>query len=144
MPRVVLDANVLISAAVNREGAPGKIVSEWRRGAFDLAVSPRLLAEVEHALASSKLRGGVPEARGREIVSSLRADALILDDAPATERVVTRDLKDDYLVALARAADAEVIVTGDRHLLEIPDLVPPAVTPRRFLTILEALDRGYV
>jgi uncharacterized protein len=33
---------------------------------------------------------------------------------------VLRDPKDDYLVALARASDAEAIVTGDRDLLEHP------------------------
>lgn len=35
-----------------------------------------------------------------------------------------RDPGDDYLVALARAAGAEAIVTGDRDLLDHEGLVP--------------------
>lgn len=39
-----------------------------------------------------------------------------------------RDPDDDYLVAIARAARAAVIVTGDRDLLDNVGLEPPACT----------------
>ena len=48
------------------------------------------------------------------------------------------DPSDDYLVALARAGRAHVIVTGDAHLLEA-DLRPQTVPPREFLARLERL-----
>ena len=51
---------------------------------------------------------------------------------------MTADPQDDFLVALGRTADASVIVTGDRHLLEVDGLRPPAVTPRAFLALLAA------
>jgi predicted nucleic acid-binding protein len=42
-----------------------------------------------------------------------------------------------FVVARARAAEAHVIVTGDRHLLELADLRPEPVTPRQFVILLE-------
>lgn len=52
--------------------------------------------------------------------------------------IVSPDPKDDYLVALARASNADSLVSGDSHLLDL-DYLPPlmAVTPRDFLEELE-------
>jgi putative PIN family toxin of toxin-antitoxin system len=138
--RVVLDANVLVSAAVSPSGAPALVVREWLAGAFDLVVSPKLLAEVERGLRGRKLRGRVPLERAEEILAALASHALVVDDPPEVDRVVEADPKDDFVVALARAAGAHVIVTGDRHLLEIDGLEPPAVPPRVFLATLERHD----
>lgn len=41
-----------------------------------------------------------------------------------------RDPNDDYLAVLAQAAAVDPIVTGDRDLLELADLSPPAMTVR--------------
>lgn len=52
---------------------------------------------------------------------------------PIDPPAVTRDSKDDYLVALARAQRVDAIVSGDRDLLEaeLPDLA--VWTPRRLV-----------
>jgi predicted nucleic acid-binding protein len=54
------------------------------------------------------------------------------DDPPASPGL-TSDPGDDYLVALARHAGADAIVSGDRHLLELPEAMPPVLAPRQFL-----------
>jgi hypothetical protein len=59
----------------------------------------------------------------------LSALATPLPDPVAPARVL-RDPGDDYLVALATAADASAIVTGDRDMLDHAGLVPPAITAR--------------
>ena len=38
---------------------------------------------------------------------------------------------------LARAAQADYLVSGDRHLLDHTDPDPPVLTPRQFLELLE-------
>jgi putative PIN family toxin of toxin-antitoxin system len=53
--RVVLDANVFVSAAIQR-GASYRIVQRWLAGdAFDLIVSNGVLAEVEDVLTRPRL-----------------------------------------------------------------------------------------
>jgi predicted nucleic acid-binding protein len=61
---------------------------------------------------------------------------VILDDPPPLPGV-SPDPDDDYLIALARAADADCIVSGDVHLLGLPDPSPPVFTPREFLERLD-------
>jgi len=49
---------------------------------------------------------------------------------------VTRDPKDDYLVALALGADADAITSGDDDLHAATDLGVEVLTPRELLTRL--------
>ena len=55
---------------------------------------------------------------------------------PVEIESATRDADDDYLIALARANEANLIVTGDRDLLEWPEQNPPVVSPASFVGIL--------
>ena len=136
MARVVLDANVLIAAFLSPNGVPAQILLEWRRGGFVLVISPRLIDDVERILLGAKLRARVVETQASFYVARLRQRARLVDDPADVEPVVVADPRDDYLVALARAAGAHVIVTGDAHLLELTDLQPPAYSPREFLARL--------
>lgn len=88
-----------------------------------------LLGEVERGLESSFFRERIPAEDRDQIVAALGRIAIMHDD-PESPPAVLRDPDDDYLVALARDADVEAIVTGDRDLLEHPELEPPAITPR--------------
>jgi putative PIN family toxin of toxin-antitoxin system len=73
------------------------------------------------------------------IIASVREAATEYSDP---ERVVPllRDPDDDYLVALAREAKAELIVTGDKDMLDHSGLEPPAINARgacRFLGLFD-------
>jgi predicted nucleic acid-binding protein len=67
-------------------------------------------------------------------VSTIERVAVMLDD-PVDPEPVLRDSSDDYLLALARSANAEAIITGDKDLLDHAGLQPPAISAR------EATDR---
>ena len=138
MLRVVVDVNVLVSAAIRRSGVPAAILSAWRAGQFELVISDLLLAELRDVLARPHVARFVTRAETEELVAALELSGTFVGDPPPSERLVPGDPDDDYLVALARAGGAQVIVTGDVHLLEL-DLQPPAVTPREFLVRLEQL-----
>ena len=138
MLRVVLDVNVLVSAVIRRSGVPAAILNAWRAGLFELVVSDLLLAELREVLARPHIAQFVISAETEELVAALEASGTLVADPPPGERLVPGDPNDDYLVALARAGRAQVIVTGDVHLLEL-ELQPPAVTPRGFLSRLERL-----
>jgi uncharacterized protein len=135
VPRVVLDTNVLVSAVLTPGGIPDRILADWRDGGFDLIISPSLLTELERVLSSRKL--ATPEHSVAALFAQLQADALLVDDPTTIEPVIAADADDDFVVALARLAEADVIVTGDRHLLDLPALVPPVISPRAFLAALE-------
>lgn len=137
MLRAVVDVNVLVSAALSPDGPPAAIVDAWRAGGFELVASPALLAELEDVAARPRLSTRLGDA-GQALADLVRATALVLDDPPA-ERSVPGDPRDDYLVALARTAGALVIVTGDRHMLDLDGLRPPALDPEAFLALVERL-----
>lgn len=132
MTRVLLDANVHLSALLSPTGPPAEIVTRWRSGEFDLVVSPMLLQELTTAVEHRRLRSRLDVAQVHAYVTTLASDALLVDDPRTTERV-SPDPRDDYLLALARMSGAEVIVSGDRHLTELGDVRPPVLTPREFL-----------
>lgn len=56
MRRVVLDANVYVSALLAPTGSPAQILEGWADGQFDVIVSPLLLAELERVLRRPKFK----------------------------------------------------------------------------------------
>jgi putative PIN family toxin of toxin-antitoxin system len=137
--RAVLDVNVLVSALLSRSGAPARLLVAWQRGAFELVVSPLLLAELERALAYPKLRARVRPAEATELVGWLSRSATQVGDPDAPPPARSADPGDDYLLGLAAAAGAR-LVSGDLHLL---DLAPglPIETPAAFLVRVERETR---
>jgi uncharacterized protein len=134
--RVVLDPGVLVSAVLGSKGAPAEVLDRWRDGEFDMVVSPALLGELERVLLRPKFRHAALEDEVRAYVDALaREGVLVLD--PQHVPAVTVDPADDYLVALAAAAGADAIVSGDKDLTELADPPVPVLTPREFLWRLE-------
>jgi predicted nucleic acid-binding protein len=62
----------------------------------------------------------------------LRARDRILCQGGDVRAQLTPDSDDDYLIALAQAAAADGIVSGDNHLLQFVNPSPPVLMPRRF------------
>jgi len=129
--RVVIDPGVFISALIgSRGGAPDLVVRAFVDDRISVVASPRLLAELELVLRRPKFVAYVDERTVREFVERIRRHAMIVDD-PIEQPAVTRDRKDDYLVALARSEHVDAIVSGDRDLIDV-GLADPAVwTPRQ-------------
>jgi putative PIN family toxin of toxin-antitoxin system len=138
LTRAVIDPNVLVSAFISqRGGSPDRLVRAWREGAFELVVSPHLIAELTEVLARPKFATQAAEGRADAYVPAFAGDAIHHDDVTHPAEV-SPDRDDDYLIALARAARVDVIVSGDNHLLGLADLEPPVVTPRRLIEQLAA------
>jgi predicted nucleic acid-binding protein len=55
-----------------------------------------------------------------------------LVDDPDEVQTETRDPNDDYLIALARIHDVDVIVSGEEDLLEWKSQRPPVMMPAQF------------
>lgn len=73
-------------------------------------------------LGRPKMRGYFPEGAVPVYLERLLAVAALTED-PTTSiaRDATPDPDDDYLVALAALCGASYLVSGDRHLLGLPE-----------------------
>jgi predicted nucleic acid-binding protein len=104
---VVLDANVLVSAAI-RTGPSHRIVQRWlESGAFDVLACPLLLGEVRDVLTNRpRLRRWIALDVAENYLEALETYLVMVDDPP-DPTPTTRDRDDDYLAALARAHGAD-------------------------------------
>lgn len=133
--RVVIDTNIFVSGTILLRGTPFEVLEAWRRQDYVLVTSEAIIAEIERVLRYPRIRDryGVTEQDVLRLVESLRADALIV---PGEDPVsgVCADPADDKFLACALAAQADCIVSGDPHLLEVSGYEGMAILrPREFL-----------
>jgi predicted nucleic acid-binding protein len=88
-------------------------------------------------LGRQKFRRWLTHAEAVRLIAGLRRIAEVINDPPTDPTPRTRDPGDEFVVALAVAADVEVLVSGDPHLLEAEDVDIPVVTPSAFLARLD-------
>jgi uncharacterized protein len=117
--QAVTDTNTVVSGLLWR-GAPRLVLDAARRGEVLLFTSPELLAELDDVLSRPKFTKRL-EAAGvtvAELVTGCAALARVVRLGPI-ERVISEDPDDDVVLATAVAAQAEIIISGDRHLLTL-------------------------
>ena len=136
MPRAVLDTNVLVSALITPAGASARLLVELRAGAFELVVSPALLAELREVLHRERFRRYVSVEDADAYVDAISRDAVVMDDPPAETGPVVGDPYDQFLVDLARVARVDALVSGDARVLALRGRLPVR-SPAEFL---ESLD----
>lgn len=113
--RIVCDTNVLISALVFPGGPPDQVFELARAGQVEHFTSPDILAEFRKVL-SEKFRYSETEAG--EFVGSVVAMSTLVYPSLRL-RVITRKDADNRILEAAKAAEADLLVTGDRR-----DLLP--------------------
>lgn len=113
--RAILDANVLISAYVFPGGKPETVYRLAVEGRIDIGTSLPLLAEFGRVLG---LKFGWKPDRVEAAVTQMTRIASVVEPAEAVQ-VITADPADDRVLEAAIAFGAEVIVSGDRHLLDL-------------------------
>ena len=135
----LLDANVLISAAIRPSGPPGLVISALlERDAFELVLSPSIIAEAEQALKLPKIRKYLVEPDEAVLwLADLGALADLANDS-GRAKGVCRDPEDDPVLSAAVEGRAEVIVTGDDDLLAPQEYEGIAIlTPQAFLEMIK-------
>lgn len=147
-PRAVLDPNVLVSAAISDRGIPADLLRRSERGEFELVTSAEVLMELLEVLRRPKFRRYLTEDEAVDFTIRVHdGSADVSEELPKDVVMgVTADPDDDYLAGVAVRGEAGVIVSGDRHLLELPDrriadgvgnTLARILTPREFLDELE-------
>lgn len=110
--RVVLDTNILFSALISPHGAPDRIYRAWRTARFELVTSRMQLEEIRRASRYPKFQSVLQPAKVGVMINNLQG-ALVLEQLP--RHFETDDPDDTFLLAMAEAADADFLVTGDRR-----------------------------
>lgn len=117
--RLVLDTNTVISGLL-WNGPPRRLLEAALNGTVELYTSAVLLAELREVLAYPRLAKRLT-ANG-ESVDRCVARYMVVANLTATatiEGIVTADPDDDHVIACALSAEADAIVSGDGHLLNL-------------------------
>lgn len=137
MLRVVLDANVHVSALIRPQGPPGQILKRFLENFFETVLSPAIVEETVGAFAYPKVRKYIHTGVNPQLWFE---DVMLLAQFVAIEyelQDVSADSDDDKYFAAALEGSATLIVTGDPDLLTVKeDRGIRVVTPRVFLELL--------
>lgn len=121
--RLVLDTNVVVSAVV-WGGVPYQLLQAATAGTVDLYTSPFLLDELRGVLARPHLTERLVRQRSN-VDQAVEFYARLCHSVQPqhTPRVVLHDKDDDHVVAAAVEAQAHLIVSGDKHLLQLKESI---------------------
>ncbi len=113
--RIVLDTSVFVSG-VFFSGPPYQILKAWRDERVLLVVCPEILAEYRKvALRLSRKYKGIDILPMIDLVT---AQSKLVRAFPLS-KPVCEDRSDDVFLACALAGRVQLIVSGDRHLLNV-------------------------
>lgn len=136
MIRVVLDTNVLFSAAPKRAGAPTAVFDLVIAGTLTPCASETVLAEYYEVLNRPVLQ--LHSVRDREVLELLALVAVSV--TPTVNLSVCTDPDDNIFLECAEAAEADFLVTGNlkHHPADKRWKTTQIVTPRQLLDSIAA------
>lgn len=139
--QVVVDTNVLISAALSPDGAPARLLKRLDKESR-LVFAPATFTELETRLWKPKFDSWLSIEERQQYLRIYSSIANWLDDAAAIP-LWSRDRNDDMFIDLARRAGVTRLVTGDDDLLCLDPLGDLHIlTPRAALDEIAAADKS--
>ena len=139
MLKIVLDANVFVSALINPHGKPAQILNYVFENKIRLFTSPSIIEELQRVLSYPKLvkRHGLEKEELKKFVSDLLSIMALVEGKKAID-VIVEDPTDNNYLSCALDAKADFIVSGDMHLLNLREHEgTQIITPTQFLEMLE-------
>ena len=135
--RAVLDNNLFVSYLLTHRPPIAEIIDiHLARGDFVLLNSPILLGELERILHYPRLHQYYDDDIRLRFIALIAALSEIVD-LPDEIPQICRDPQDDWVIACAVVGSADIIVTGDRELLDLGQVGKiPILTARDFLNQL--------
>jgi len=117
--RVVIDANVWVSAIINPHGLPAILKQLWLSDRFDVVVCVKLIEEITGVLTRPKIQTKYHvSSEDIETIRRLLESKSIMENPLEDFGFSLRDPDDNYLIGLALASKSNFIVTGDRDLID--------------------------
>ena len=130
MKKIVVDTNVLVSGLLF-DGKPGELIKLWKEGLIVPLCSKEIVTEYLRVLAYPKFQlseSDIDFLLAHEILPYFE----VLTVTPG-KPFVTMDPSDDKFIWCAIEGRADVIVSGDEHLLNLIPSPVPVTTVTRFI-----------
>jgi len=132
--KVVLDTNILISAIVFG-GKPRQVLEAAIKGKIQLLLTEEIIEEMKGVLEGKKFQ--YPKKISDLIFHEMEALAEIVKPKERLA-VIKKDPEDNRVLECAVESQADYIVSGDLHLLEIEEFQGTKILmPGEFLDILD-------
>jgi putative PIN family toxin of toxin-antitoxin system len=136
MLRIAIDTNVIVSGILSQKGAPAELLHAWRERRFLLLTSSAIVAEIRAVLQYPRIRKKYPlnDNEIEQVITLLEHDALLVTGEAEVAGSIPDDPKDEMVLACAVDGEADGIVSGDHHLIDLESFRDiPIMTPRQFL-----------
>jgi uncharacterized protein len=110
--RVVIDTNILVSALIAPSGKPAAIIRAWLEGRFTFLTCDEHVDELRATLSKPNLTALIKPHKAGRLINQIKEIADDVGDLPSVER--SPDPKDEFLLAVCEAGQADYLVTGDK------------------------------
>ena len=128
--KAVLDTNVFISG-VFFKGPPHQILKAWREGTLAFVISAEIFDEYRRV--ASILSKKYAAIDLQDILEFIEREVDFIETVPLPEQI-TNDPDDEKFLACALTSGARIIISGDKHLLDVSGYKGIDVyTPRAFV-----------
>jgi len=112
---VIFDTNVWISFLI---GKRLQIIQDYiADGRVTIVVTDQLLQEIREVTARPKLKKYFPRKKVMDLIELL--DVIAINKPVKPIATLSKDPKDNFLLDLITSSRADILVTGDKELLEI-------------------------
>ena len=130
--KVVIDTQVFVSSFMRTSGAPRKIIELWKRGEIVICLSDEIITEYINVLLRIGLKG--EEEIGELLELLHRKVNIIFASTEKTLQLISADPGNDKFIECAVVANANSIISTDKHLLDLKEYKNVKVfTPQEFI-----------
>jgi putative PIN family toxin of toxin-antitoxin system len=119
MLTVVFDVNVLVSSLIVK-GKPRELWQKAKNNEFTIVYSKEILSDLVRVLKRPKFEKYLANADIKLFLNDIRATGKLVP-LKSKFRVVAEDSDDDLIIEVAYDAKADLVVSGDRHLLALEE-----------------------
>ena len=131
---IVIDTNILISAALSPDGTARKaLVKVYKK--FKIAQSKETYQELSTRIYKRKFDKYISDSEREEFLDVVNKYSQFIEIKSQIN--TCRDPDDNKFLELAKDANAEFLITGDQDLLSLknlPEYQNKIITPREFIT----------
>ena len=122
MFKLVLDTNTLLSAFFWK-GNEFELFKKIEKGKAQLFLSENIVDEIENVINRPKFKEAIriSNQTPEQIVQKIVSVSHLVIGPKLKENVVKEDKSDDKFIECALNAKADIIVSGDKHLLKIKE-----------------------